>query len=146
MALFIAEIEGKGRGVFSDILIKADTIIEECPVIPIDRKNIEALKKTELIDYYFLWGEQDEHGAICLGFGSIYNHSYRSNAVYFLDLTKKQIIVKALRDISAFEEITTNYNRDPIDTSPLWFEVYETGKGISLSNHLNEKIGGSSNT
>jgi len=30
---------------------------------------------------------------------------------------------KALRDIQAEEEITVNYNRDPQDGSPVWFEV-----------------------
>ena len=30
---------------------------------------------------------------------------------------------KALRDIAAGEEITVNYNREPQDRSPVWFEV-----------------------
>ena len=74
-----------------------------------------------LYDYSYSWGENFEHAAICLGFGSLYNHSYRPNMVYRRLLESREIEFTALRDIAGGEELTVNYNGDPENGQPLWF-------------------------
>ncbi len=72
-------------------------------------------------DHTFCWGESSEDAALALGFGSLFNHSYKPNAVYERLLAHNQIHFFAHRDIDFGEEITVNYNRDPNEDAPLWF-------------------------
>ncbi len=58
-----------------------------------------------------------------MGYGSLYNHSYTPNAVYQVNDQEMIIQFNALRNIQVGEEITINYNRNPGDRSPVWFEV-----------------------
>ncbi len=72
-----------------------------------------------------MWGEiKERHKAgICLGFGSLYNHSYSPNATYKKLHEEKMIEFIAIKDIKKDEEITVNYNfGDPDDKSELWIE------------------------
>ena len=62
--------------------------------------------------------------ALALGYGSLYNHSYRPNARYD-DIGQLTKIFTALRDIPPGEEITVNYNGDPSDRAAVAFEVVE---------------------
>jgi hypothetical protein len=116
--LYIDQSPGKGRGVFSDSPIPADALIERAPVIVVPTGQWELMERTVLIDYYFAW---QEHSALALGFGSLYNHSYTPNARYRKLFAEQMIEIVALRTIHASEEILINYNGDPQDDSPLWF-------------------------
>ena len=62
--------------------------------------------------------------ALALGYGSLYNHSYRPNARY-VDLGDRTKLFTAIWDIAAGEEITVNYNGEPGDETPVGFEVIE---------------------
>ncbi len=62
--------------------------------------------------------------ALALGYGSLYNHSYEPNARYEASRRRTKIFV-ALRKIATGEEITINYNGEPGDRSPVWFEILE---------------------
>lgn len=118
-----SKIENAGRGVFAERPIKKDELIERCPVVLVRENELEQLRQTELLNYYFMWGEDEvrHKAAICLGFGSLYNHSYSPNATYKKRLDEDVIDFIALSDISLNEEITVNYNHgDPNDKSPLW--------------------------
>lgn len=115
-------IHGAGRGVFAARDIKADELIETCPMVVMDKKSVQHLDRTELENYYFEWGEDFEHGAIALGFGSLYNHSFVPNAYFDQDIKAHVIRVVALEDIPKGTEITFNYNGDENDKSPLWIE------------------------
>src|SRR3954466_229701 len=75
-----------------------------------------------LSHYHFAWGKGT--GALALGYGSLYNHSYRPNARYW-DVGPQTKEFTALRDIEPGEEITVNYNAEPDDTTEVWFEVVE---------------------
>lgn len=109
-----------GRGVFAKERILKDTCIERCPVVALyDPKERKRLRKTGLVNYYFLWGDKREYPAICLGWGSIYNHSFTPNARYEKVMEEGRMDFYALRDIEAGEEITVNYNGSPTDTRPL---------------------------
>lgn len=114
-------LEGAGRGVFAAVALKAGELIESCPVIALaDPKDRERLRKTGLVNYYFLWGENRDRAAICIGFGSLYNHSYEPSVGYMKFIDKEQMDFFALRDITEGEELTVNYNGVPTDTKKLW--------------------------
>lgn len=103
--------------------IKSGELIESCPVLALpDTKDRARLRKTGLINYYFLWGEKRDHVAICLGFGSLYNHQYQPNAQYIKRIEEVQMDFYAVQDIKKGEEITVNYNGTPGDLTPLWIQ------------------------
>src|SRR4051794_25229675 len=122
-AVEIRNAKGKGRGVFARRVIKKGEEIERVPVLVMPVKEVQnGLDWTTLGTYCFLW----EKGkvAVALGYGSLYNHSYRPNARYD-DLGRQTKVFSALRDIGAGEEITVNYNGDPADRSSVGFDVIE---------------------
>ena len=115
--LEIRRIPGKGRGVFARGLIPKGTVFETVPMLVCKQKDI--LEST-LMNYVYAWGT-DTVG-VALGYGSMYNHSYKPNARYFdLPLQRKEFV--SLRDIQPGEEVTINYNGEPKDKKPVWFEV-----------------------
>lgn len=119
MKIQVRETGGKGRGVFALVPFAPGDPIEEAPVIAYPAAQKELIGRTALADYPFDWSDGGE--AIVLGFGSIYNHSYRPNARYRKNFDRLTIDFIALRAIAANEEITVNYNGVPEDRSPLWF-------------------------
>lgn len=115
---------GKGRGVFANRGFAAGERIEWVPVLVIPHAQLPYLDRTVLRDYYFAWGADGRDGAIALGFGSLYNHSYQPNARF--ELTGEQAVaLVALRPISPDEEITVNYHGAPDARAPVWFGVEE---------------------
>lgn len=118
--LYVRTIEGKGRGVFTQRLIRKGEIFERAPVIVLPAREWENVERTVLFNYCYGWGEDS---ALALGLGSFYNHSYQPNAVYTRDFAEQVIEYTALRDINPEEEITVNYNCDPNDLDPMWFAV-----------------------
>jgi SET domain-containing protein len=120
--LFIADSPGKGKGVFTNKKIAANTIIEISPVIVMDKNDRFHLDKTLLHDYIFEWGPAKEQCCMALGFLPMYNHSYQSNSEYFMDFEDATIMVKTTRKIEKGEEITINYNGDWNDEKKVWFE------------------------
>lgn len=121
-ALYIdtAKAADAGRGVFAGERILEGTLIESCPVVALENaKDRDRLRKTGLVNYYFLWGEKRDHAAICLGWGSVYNHSFTPNARYEKVMEDRRMDFYALRDIESGEEILVNYNGAPDNTTPL---------------------------
>jgi len=111
------------RGVFANKLIKQGQIIEVAPALVIPKSQSESVEMTTLSDYVFEWGDDGESLAIALGYGSLYNHSYSPNAEYCQDFDAKLFEITALKDIQKGEEININYNGEPEDKTPLWFET-----------------------
>jgi hypothetical protein len=124
--LRLALSPGKGRGVFATAPIAAGEIFERAPVIVSPDTEWAHLEKTVLFHFSFCWGSNLEHAAIALGYASLYNHSFAPNARYRLQLDDHLIHFVALRAIAPGEEITVNYNGDPADREPVWFDVKET--------------------
>lgn len=122
-SLFIAHIDGKGRSVFTNAPIAAETVIEVAPVIVMSGNDRVHLDQTLLHDYIFEWGEQMDKCAVALGWVSIYNHAPVSNCEYIMDYEHDLIIIKTVKAISANEELTINYNGDFNDPKPVWFEL-----------------------
>lgn len=121
VALRVAETSYAGRGVFAAEPIALGTLIEECPIIEVSQDDLQKLMPTILGNYFFQWGPAREEGALALGFGLLYNHSFNPNATYVRKFHTKTIFFVAIRDIAEGEEITVNYNGSPEDKSPVWF-------------------------
>lgn len=121
--LFIADTEEKGRAVFTEKAIPAQTVIELAPVLVMTAAERELLDQTLLHDYIFEWGHQKQQCAMALGWIPIYNHSYESNCEYFMDFDADTMFVKTVRDIVAGEELTINYNGNWNDEKKVWFDV-----------------------
>jgi len=119
-------IPNAGRGVYARRDIKKGEIIERCPIIEVPKHDVSNLKESILVTYFFYFGRSKERLAIALGFGSMYNHSYKPNATYKIKHGEMIIDFIALDDIKKDSEITFNYSNgsDTKDKkSPLWFEV-----------------------
>jgi SET domain-containing protein len=119
--LYIKNVKGKGRGVFSKQPISKDDIIEECPLIVLPAEDFPIITSTRMVDYTFFFDKEKEELAIVLGFGSVYNHAVLSNAHHQLDSEKKVMTFFASSDIKAGEEICINYTGDSDDDSLQWF-------------------------
>src|SRR5207237_1959229 len=115
----------RGRGVFALSRLACGEIIETAPIILIPAGEWPHIEPTVLALYSYNFGPtaEQEHAAIALGYGSLYNHSYRPNAKYVKDWDKQLIHFVAVRAIAEGEEITVNYNGLPEDQKPIWFEV-----------------------
>lgn len=110
-----------GRGVFACRGFAEGEIIEQCHVIVIGAADRRIIDGTDLYNYYFDWRERS--AALALGNGSLYNHSYEPNARYVKNHTDETIDFVAIHPIADGDEILVNYNGDPSDTTPVWFET-----------------------
>ncbi len=119
-AIEVKRVKGKGRGVFARRQIRKGEVIETVPVIVLPGEEVG--DGSASTDYCFAWGRGTV--ALALGYGSLYNHSYEPNACYE-DVGGRTKLFVAIRDIAAGEEITVNYNGEPGDRSPVWFDVIE---------------------
>jgi SET domain-containing protein len=117
----VRQVPRKGRGVFARARIRRGTVIERVPVIVVPMREILADSgRSVVLDYAFEWG--DDTVAIALGYGSIYNHSYRPNAKVISE--RLTLVFIAIRNINAGSEITTNYNGAPRSRSSVGFRVH----------------------
>ena len=121
--LYLKKINDKGRAVFASERIPANTIIEESPVIVMEKTDRVYLDKTLLHDYIFEWGITKDKCCMALGCLPMYNHSYMSNCEYFMDFEEETIQVKTIRTIEKEEELTINYNGNWNDNKKVWFDV-----------------------
>jgi len=120
--LFIAPSKRMGRGVFTQALIEADTVIEIAPVIVMNAADRQKLDETLLHDYIFEWGEEKNECCMALGYVPVYNHSYTSNCEYEMDFEAQTITIKTKQPVQAGEELFINYNGNWNDPKPVWFE------------------------
>jgi hypothetical protein len=125
--LYIGDSPGKGRGVFTSELLPAGRLIENSPVIVLGREEKILLDKTLLHDYIFFWGENESACCVALGYVSIYNHDYQSNAEYTMDFASSLIRINVVRPIKKGEEIFINYNGTWNDSRPVWFDKGKSG-------------------
>lgn len=124
--IVVRDTDKYGRGVFALRPFREGELIEAAPVIAMPQSERKYVKKTKLVEYFFNWGEKKKDPAICLGYGSLYNHSYSPNAKFTNNLDKNTIDFYALRAIQIGEEITINYNGNPNSKSELWFDVLDS--------------------
>jgi uncharacterized protein len=128
-AVEIRTAKGKGRGVFARRTIREGEEIERVPVLVMSLEEVQnGPEWTTLGTYCFMW--ERNKVAVALGYGSLYNHSYRPNARYD-DVGRQTKVFTALRDIGPGEEITVNYNGDPADRTAVGFDVVETARAAT---------------
>ncbi|MEI6242189.1 MAG: SET domain-containing protein [Chlamydiota bacterium] len=119
----IKETLGKGRGVFASQDFFPCEVIERVPVLVIPQEQYPSLENTIFFHYLFGWKENDF--ALALGYGSLYNHSFRPNAIYRKREEEGMLEFIALHPILAGEEILINYNGEPSSEDPIWFRVVQ---------------------
>lgn len=125
-SLYLAQVNGKGRGVFCKKSLKEGVVLEISPVIVMTAHDRTLLDQTLLHDYIFEWQPGGElMCCMALGWVPMYNHSYQSNCEYFMDYEQDTITIKTVREIPAGEELTINYNGDWDDGTPVWFDAAE---------------------
>jgi len=123
-AIEVKRVKGKGRGVFARRLIRQGEMIERVPMLVLTAEEFEdRLAGTSLANYCFAWSRGTM--ALALGYGSLYNHSFRPNARYD-DVGPQTKEFTAMRDIAPGEEIRVNYNGEPTSRAAVWFEVLES--------------------
>lgn len=120
-AVYVGPSPTHGRGVFAARAFEAGEEIEAAPVLVVEEDQRAYLDGTALWGYYFEWDEG--RAAVALGYGSLYNHSWSSNARYDQDFEARVIRVSAVRPIAPGEEITVNYTGDPNGRGELWFDA-----------------------
>jgi uncharacterized protein len=120
VSLYVAPSPLHGFGVFTDEEFASGDPIEECPVLVIPSRQRELIDRTVFSGYYYEWGKGE--GALALGFGSLYNHSYKPTARYDPAEDIPVLIISAIRRIPPGSEITINYNGNPRSRKRLWFD------------------------
>lgn len=122
--LRVAYRGARGRGVLADGDIAAGQLIERSPVLVIPATDRDAVDRTIIFTYVFMWEhnttEEDLYShtgrsAIALGFTSLLNHSYTPNCEFIRHIDDFVIDLVALRDIQEGEELTIDYQMT------LWF-------------------------
>ncbi|MDC3414329.1 SET domain-containing protein [Aquibacillus sp. 3ASR75-11] len=109
------------RGVFATRAIKKGELIHEAPVIPYPNREHILIEQTILEDYVFEYGKN--HTAVVLGYGMLFNHSYKPNCTYDINFPNHTFDFYAYSDIKAGEELLINYNGDVDNNDPLWFNM-----------------------
>lgn len=106
--IYVDDSNIHGRGVFASENIKSGEILEECHFIKVPHHSYPEI----LNEHFFSWPKGGEDLVICLGYGSIFNHSdHESNADWETDTSKNKIIFFAKSDIKKGKEIFTNYQK-----------------------------------
>ncbi|MFH0749940.1 MAG: SET domain-containing protein [Candidatus Gottesmanbacteria bacterium] len=121
LSVVVKETGKKGRGVFAGKNFVKGEIIETCPIVYLSPKERTHCEHTILAYYLYPWTSM-RCGAMVLGYGSIYNHSFTPNTQWKQDFHAKTMIYQAVRNIKTGEEITVNYNGKAEDQKPIdWF-------------------------
>jgi SET domain-containing protein len=121
--LHIAPSDNRGRGVFASEPIAPGTVVEISPVLVLGAEDRQKVEATILYDYIFEWGNDSKGACVALGYLSLYNHSYNANCVYEMDYDADTMRIITVKPITAGEELFINYNAEPDDEKPIWFEA-----------------------
>jgi SET domain-containing protein len=98
-----------GRGAFAMENIRDGDIIERCPAIEVNDRDIGG----ELLNYVF-YGSEESSRLVVMGYGMLFNHSSVPNVAYYREQTSlgPELVIYALRDIRKGEELFYNYGDD----------------------------------
>lgn len=108
-----SSIEDAGLGVFTKENINKRELVEVCPVIVFDYSILAMFAKERkhlhvLNDYVFRW--PDGQTSICLGKGSLYNHSKDFNLTWkYREIHPFAIEFWSTKNIKSGEELFINY-------------------------------------
>lgn len=101
----------RGRGAFATQALARGETVELCPVILFTGSfaSVPAQVRQILFNWGVLAGTAPMH-CLALGYGSMYNHDNPANMRYEADVALRGLRFVAIRDITAGEELTVNYN------------------------------------
>jgi SET domain-containing protein len=119
--LYVAPSSVHGMGVFAAREFRRGEVIEVCPVLRVKPTEVKWLDKTSLCNHYFEW--PDGGGALAMGYGSLYNHSWAATARAEHDFESETLTYTAVRKIKRGEEITINYTGEPNGRGELRFDA-----------------------
>lgn len=112
-SLYINYSPSFGRGVYTLNQILEGAYVMESETLTLSKRDTSIIQQTSLKFYtYALNSDQD---LICLGLGSLLNHSDNPNLGYRLIKTFRGdnlIVFEALRTIEADEQLFINYQAD----------------------------------
>lgn len=116
-----------GWGVFALEDIEIGDMIEECPYIPVESYcNKTEPSDDKLTEYFFIYpnifGEIKESNkkiknmvpAIVLGYGSLYNHSFKPNVDYITNTELEIFEFISFKKIKNGEELFIKYSEEPM--------------------------------
>jgi len=112
LKLKVAQVPGKGLGVFSTQPIAEGELIERCPLILLGESDTAFMRGgSDCLRYYYLHQIRHSQDCLMLGFGSLYNHSKTPNCdpEYDEDRGSRCISYRALREIQIGEELLWDY-------------------------------------
>ncbi|MFW9969418.1 MAG: SET domain-containing protein-lysine N-methyltransferase [Candidatus Odinarchaeota archaeon] len=119
----------KGRGVFAKKDISKGRIIDVANVVLIPNNDYKQLEKTLVSNYCFDWENQkyksENKMVLPMTICQFMNHSYNPNVIYEYNYKNDTIKFKTIKMIRKGEELTINYNGNPLSKDPVWFEVTE---------------------
>jgi len=106
-----------GRGAFARKDIAKGEVIERCPVLELDEKDVGG----ELMNYVF-YGENETRRLVAMGNGMLFNHSPTPNVGYYLEDTAlgPELVLYAMQGIREGEEMFYNYGDE-------WWSSREAG-------------------
>jgi hypothetical protein len=98
-----------GRGAFASRSISESEIIERCPAIEVNDRDVGG----ELLNYVF-YGSAENLRLVAMGYGMLFNHSQQPNVAYYRDDSAlgAELVLYALRDIRKGEELFYDYGED----------------------------------
>ena len=95
------------RGLFTTKSLRKGDIIEVCPTLSMNKKE---LAKNNIINEHLFKGNKPNNSLLCLGYGSIINHSKKNqNCTWEIPEDDSYIIFVAIKDIKKGEELFSNY-------------------------------------
>jgi hypothetical protein len=122
--LQVSSSKDRGRGMFTDIAMSANTLVEVAPVIVLSARDRKILETTLLNNYIFEWGKSKTQCCVALGYVSLYNHAYDANCEYEMHYDEGLILIRTVKAIKKGAELFINYNGVPDDDKALWFDAH----------------------
>ena len=119
--LYVAPSKVHGMGVFAARDFEPGEVLEVCPVLLVKRSELDHLDRTSLRNHYFEW--KGGGGALAMGYGSLYNHSWDASARAEHDFEEGTLTYTTVRRIRKGEEITINYTGEPDGRGELRFDA-----------------------
>lgn len=114
----------KGLGVYARYGLMKGDVAEVAPYIIVGQSYDDAYENGHVDAITWAYNVNGKL-AIALGYGSLYNHSYKANVDWKIRTRSKTILYTAYKDIDAGDELTINYLGSPRARGKLDFDVIE---------------------
>lgn len=109
--LYVDIIPGYGRSIIAAENIYGGELVMVNDTLVLSEQDTKTLSNTQLWKYTYSLRENQD--LICLGIGSLLNHSEDPNLDYTLtDDSHPRLHFRALRNIKAGEQLFINYSKD----------------------------------